>query len=224
MKSVGDKTESVRLAVTYESEFDDFSEIWKKVHEKAPELKLELVPIIYDIKLNKSLWSDFAELTDIIITYMSKHGFSEFKGSQYEGISLGKAGLKCAMSSTHRLAGRKNLKFSDLIGEEVMILKHTWSSVHAAIINDIKERYPEMDLKMFTYFSADDYNDCANGNGVILTFSDLSKAHPFITTVPMKENFETSIGLTYLTPPSAQVEKLVRIIKEIVKEENTRGK
>ena len=71
---------------------------------------------------------------------MSKHDFCEFKGSQYEGISLGKVALRCAMSSTHRLAGHKNLKFSDLIGEEVRILKHTWSNVHAMIINEIVEK------------------------------------------------------------------------------------
>ncbi len=209
---------AVRLMATYDSEFDDFEELWKLVHEKEPSLRLDLVPIIYNRKVNKSIWSNFDDWTDIRITHMSKHGYLESDGLKYDGIGLGKAHLKCAMSSNHRLTKCKELKFEDLIGEEVMILKHTWSDVHAAVLEEIRTRCPEINLNILNYFSANDYNDCANGDSVILAFSNLTKAHPFITMVPMDEKFDTSVGLTYLTPPAPHVERFMGIVKEILDE------
>lgn len=214
IKALGVEEKGVRFAVTYESEFEDYSNLWKRIHELDPELKLEIVPVIYDFKLNKSLWSDFAEHTDVLITYLSGHDFSEYKGLNYAGISLGKAKLKCAMSSNHRLAAKKTIVFEDLKGEEVSILKSTWSNVHGAVADHIREKYPDIKLSILPYFGAEGYNNCANGENIILTFTDLTKAHPFITTVPMDEAFETSLGLTYLNPPSPAVERLVNLIRE----------
>lgn len=209
---------SVRLAITYDTEFREFSDLFSRVHAELPEIKLNLQPMIYHHKMNKALWHDFSHFTDLIFDYFTILPYSEYNGIMFERFPLRKAPLLCAMSTNHRLAKADTISFEDLNGETIFIKRHTWSNAHASVIAHIQSNYPEINLTPVAYYSTETYNSCANGEFIVLDFSDLSFAHPFIKSVSVDAPFEAFFGISFITPPSPSVKKFTDTMKALLAE------
>ena len=125
------------------------------------------------------------------------------------------------VNHNHRLAEYEELKLSDLSGEHVAILSSGWGKYADQLKSYIEENFEDINLEIRPYFGAETYNECANGNLVLLGGFDSASVHPFIKAIPFvkdKEIGDNYIGFVYVNPPSAPIEKFVNAVSEIVKD------
>lgn len=215
---------TVRVVVTYGNSLAIFDKLWKELHKRHPEIKLEILPIVYDEKTDKGIWSNFNNWTDMFLCYiddtqLEKNGTAVYEGTELGGLPLAEFPLYGMMSCNHRLAEKDVMRLEELCGEKVGILSQGWGEKAGLLKEYIENNYKEIKLEIYPYFGADAYNECANNEIILLGGFDSAAVHPFIKAIPFSREdarCDNCLGFVYVNPPSPPIEKFVSAINEII--------
>ena len=113
---------------------------------------------------------------------------------------------------------RKNHQiFSDLFGEDLMMVKAGNSADNDRIRAELTQNYPQIHLVDTPHFyDMSVFNCCAKSDDVLLTIESRQNVHPLLVTIPVEWDFTIPYGILYAKEPTEDVERLIQIVRELM--------
>lgn len=131
----------------------------------------------------------------------------------YNILPLGVCKCCIAVSRKHRLARKKELTWSDLEGENLLLVKKEESSVLDRMRNEIKERHPTIQvIDIPNFYDMNVFNQCEQ-HGYIMEVPDMwSEVHPSVVTIPVAWDYELPYGVIYSKKTSKAFQNFLNVI------------
>ena len=186
-------------------------DIWAKVSERCPELKIEL------ISMKEKLGGE-ASIAESGLNYDMKEGvFCTISQKGRCGfLELMRTPVCCAVSKNHRLAGFQHLTLDDLNGEYLVMPIPNVSQELDDFRAEVKRRYPTVQIIDSDYYGVDTFTMCELNPYVLITQPVYSDIHTNLVSIPLETDYTLPYGLVYSLNPSPAVKKFIQAAEKIL--------
>ena len=134
---------------------------------------------------------------------------------KYNILELRQGECCIAVPRKHRLAKKDKLQWSDLDGENLMLVKRGDSPVLNSLRDDIEKNHPKISILNIPHFyDTNIFNECEQAGCIMETLDIWKDVHPSIVTIPMEWEYKIPYGILYAKQPSEQVQAFVNIIQK----------
>lgn len=185
-----------------------FPDIWSKVSEQCPELKVEILPITEHAN-RKEFFSDLGTRYDLVEGIYGSTAYKDL----CQFLELERSPICCAVSKDHRLAGIKKLTMEDLNGEYLVMPIEGVSKELDTFRREILESYPTIQIVDSPYYGIDTFALCEVNPYVLITQQVYSDIHPNLITIPMETSHTIPYGLMYSFSPTPATETFLRAVQ-----------
>lgn len=203
---------AVRLGVSVMCPGQKILDLWPRVHELDPSLKLELSPIgsIYDDR--ESIVRHLGERVDLVLTSYSPQRWDGL----CRALSMGSVPLAIDVPLHSPLAKLPAIELSDLAGVRVYELAHA-NDATTELCRELRTHGTT------TVTTVDDYtlelfNECADTGGALITSGAWSGLHPMLITVPLAQERLAPCVLLYPLHPAPAVQRFVVALEKVCSE------
>lgn len=202
-RAMGEGDGIVRLGVSLLCPGRKVLDLWPRMHEMEPSLRLELEPVasLYDAAAN--VVGSLGGEVDMVQT-----GYSRVRwGGLCSALPLGEVPLAVDVARCSPLAGKRAIRVEDLFGMRVYALRHGSDGMDA--FRDELAAGGKVEVVDVDDYDLGLFNECAEGGGALITSGAWSGLHPGMATVPLAEPRLASCALLYPKDPSAAVRRFV---------------
>ncbi|MBD5471204.1 MAG: LysR family transcriptional regulator [Lachnospiraceae bacterium] len=124
-----------------------------------------------------------------------------------------------AVPRKHRLAKKDKLQWSDLDGENLMLVKRGDSPVLDRLRDEIKTKHSNIRILDISHFyDTNVFNECEQTGCIMETLDIWKDVHPSIVTIPIEWGYKVPYGIVYAKQLSEPMQAFIDIIQ------NTLGK
>lgn len=186
-------------------------DLWTKVSEYCPELKIEIVPMReYDSRDNvfSKLGRDFDLFEGIYA--------SAWKDS-CRFLELSRTPVCCAVARNHRLAGKSRLTADDLDGETLVMPPEGISTELDDFRKTLLSSHPSVKVTESAYYGVDTFTLCEMTTYILVTQPVYADIHPGLVTIPlgMEREFTVPYGLMIANDPSPAAKRFISAIERV---------
>lgn len=184
-------------------------DLWTRVSEKHPELKIEILSMTeYQNRgeVFNALGIEF-DLFEGIYGSAGWDGMCQF-------LELERTPICCAVSRNHRLAGMKKLTMQDLNGEYIVMPIEGVSKEIDNFRNHIKNQYPAVQIVDSKRYDLDTFTLCEVNGYILITQPVYTDIHNNLVTIPLETDYTLPYGLMYAKEPTVTTQKFICAIKE----------
>ena len=186
-------------------------DIWAKISQQYPELKIEILPMAeYQSKGN--VFSMLGAKCDL---WEGIYGSADWKGL-CQFLELERTPICCAVAKNHRLAGIKKLDMKDLNGESLVMPIEGVSLELDCFRNEVKTAYPSIRIIDSAYYGVDTFTLCEVNPYILITQPVYSDIHTNLITIPLKTKYALPYGLIYANEPTAATLKFIQAAQKIL--------
>lgn len=183
-----------------------FMDFWDRINVKMTDWKIEVVPIDDEKNRLLALGTDYDFLVGPYDSFSS--------GSPYLFKSIGTYKFTVACPRKNPLASREEVSFSDLVGENLMIMQKGTSPVNDEIRKYVEENFPQITIvDIPPNYDIQTFNRSAESGFLLLSLECWSRVHPELKTLSLKEKFALPYGISFLKSSSA----MKKFVQEIDK-------
>jgi len=184
-------------------------DIWTKINERILDLKIEIMP------LPETRENDAGD-TVLGVRYDIREGIycDIAQKDSCSFLELTRTPFCCAVSKNHRLAGMKELAFSDLNGEYLVMPIAGISAEMDAFRGEVVQRYPTVQIIDSNYYGVDTFTQCEVNPYVLITQQVYADIHPNLVTIPLKVNYTMPYGLMYARTPNTATRLFIDSVKK----------
>ncbi|MEH7418647.1 LysR family transcriptional regulator [Neobacillus drentensis] len=183
-------------------------DLWSKIDGGNLPFQIKIVPFEDD------MISTVASLGKEIDCFVGPCGSIQWM-KQYNVHLLGMNQCCIAVSRKHRLAKKKLLKWEDLYGETLMLVKRGEALVLDRLRDEIEAKHPEIHIiDTPNFYDADVFNKCEQMNYVMETLDIWAEVHPSLVTIPVEWDYEIPFGIVYANEPSKAFMAFIDTIKK----------
>ena len=190
-------------------------QLWSKVNEICPDVKFQIVPFENTPENAREILGNLGKRIDIVggifdETMLALRGCA--------GLELARAPFGCAVSIHHRLANRDKLQFSDLYGENLMLMHRGWSHYVDQLRDDLWQHHPQIRIVDFDFYGMDVFNRCESTNDVLLAISGWASVHPLLKVIPVEWDYSIPYGILHSLEPSPVVQRFLEVARAVGRE------
>ena len=190
-------------------------QLWSKVNEICPDVKFQIVPFENTPENAREILGNLGKRIDIVggifdETMLALRGCA--------GLELARAPFGCAVSIHHRLANRDKLQFSDLYGENLMLMHRGWSHYVDQLRDDLWQHHPQIRIVDFDFYGMDVFNRCESTNDVLLAISGWASVHPLLKVIPVEWDYSIPYGILHSPEPSPVVQRFLEVARVVGRE------
>ena len=190
-------------------------QLWSKVNEICPDVKFQIVPFENTPENAREILGNLGKRIDIVggifdETMLALRGCA--------GLELARAPFGCAVSIHHRLANRDRLQFSDLYGENLMLMHRGWSHYVDQLRDDLWQHHPQIRIVDFDFYGMDVFNRCESTNDVLLAISGWASVHPLLKVIPVEWDYRIPYGILHSLEPSPVVQRFLEVARAVGRE------
>lgn len=204
----------IRVGVSPLTSPQIFVNLWPQIQKLVPEMKFQLVPFENTPENAREILGNLGQNIDVIAGIFDD---TMLELRKCNGIEISREPFCLAVSMNHRLAGKDRLEMADLYGENVMMMHRGWSNYVDMLRDELWEKHVGIHIVDFDFYSVEVFNQCENGNDMLLAIKSWESVHPLIKIIPVNWNYGIPFGLLYSKEPSKKVLKLLRTIEQIKK-------
>ena len=211
-RKLADATETtVRVGTSLLFKCRMIPDIWSKVSERCPELKIELIP------MKENLGGE-ASIAEVGVKYDIKEGvFCTISQKGRCGfLELMRTPICCAVSRSHRLAAFQKLTLDDLNGEYLVMPIPNVSQELDDFRTEVTGRYPTVQIIDSSYYGIDIFTMCELNPYVLITQPVYSDIHPNLVSIPLETEYALPYGLVYSVDPSPAVRKFIQAAEKLL--------
>ena len=184
-------------------------DLWTRVSEKHPELKIEILPMT-EYQNRGEVFSALGVQYDL---FEGIYGSAGWDGL-CRFLELDRTPICCAVAKNHRLAGMKKLTMQDLNGEYLVMPIEGVSKEIDAFRKNITENYPTVQIVDSPYYGVDTFTLCEVNGYILITQPVYTDIHNNLVTIPLETNDTLPYGLMYANEPTMATEKFIRYLTE----------
>ena len=210
------KEEVIRVGISPLTPPQVFVELWPKIQKYDKEMKFKLITFENTPENAREILANLGQNIDVIAGVFDD---TMLKLRQCQGIEISKEQFCVAVSMHHKLASKDHLEIEDLYGENLMIIKEGWGKYADILREELSKNHQQIYLKDFDFYSVDVFNQCENSDDMLLAFKAWESVHPLMKIIPVNWDYGMPFGLLYSRHPEQKVEKLLKAIKQIKKED-----
>lgn len=185
-------------------------DLWTKVSEKHPELKIEILPMT-EYQNRGEVFSALGVQFDL---FEGIYGSAGWDGL-CQFLELDRTPICCAVAKNHRLAGMKKLTMQDLNGEYIVMPIEGVSKEVDDFRNHIRKQYPTVQIVDSKRYDVDTFTLCEVNGYVLITQPVYTDIHNNLVTIPLETNYTLPYGLMYANEPTMATKRFIHYLKEI---------
>ena len=184
-------------------------DLWTRVSEKHPELKIEILPMT-EYQNRGEVFSALGVHFDL---FEGIYGSAGWKG-MCQFLELDRTPICCAVAKNHRLAGMKKLTMQDLNGEYIVMPIEGVSKEVDDFRNHIRNQYPMVQIVDSKRYDVDTFTLCEVNGYILITQPVYTDIHNNLVSIPLETNYTLPYGLMYANEPTVATKKFVQYLKE----------
>ena len=211
--SMENQEEVISIGVSPVTPVQIFMDLWPKIQQYCPELKLKIVPFENTPENAREILGNLGQGIDVVAGIFDD---TLLKIRQCQGIELSLEPFCCAVSLHHPLAGKEKLTLEDLHGENLLLMRRGWSSRVDALRDDLWKNHPEINIVDFEFYNTEIFNQCENSQDILLAVKKWDGIHPLMKMIPVEWDYKMPFGLLYSTEPSGKVKKLLAATRKVL--------
>ena len=185
-------------------------DLWTRISEKHPELKIEILPMT-EYQNRGEVFSALGLQYDLFEGIYGSGGWNGL----CQFLELDRTAICCAVAKNHRLAGMKKLTMQDLNGEYLVMPVEGVSKEIDAFRKDVTEHYPTVQIVDSSYYGIDTFTLCEVNDYILITQPVYADIHSNLVTIPLKTKYTLPYGLMYANEPTSASRKFINAIKEL---------
>lgn len=184
-KADNQKKPIIRLGVSLFYPAGMFLDLWHSFQELSSMFDLKIVQIPSDAKRYAGLGSQY----DILVGPYNLN-------MTYPFYPIGSYSFSIAMPFDHPLHDKKQLHFSDLDGNTIMIMKEGTSSINDSVRKKILEACSQITIiDVDPHYDMHTFNDCAEQHCLLLSLSCWDRVHPGLVSIQLDEPYSLPCGI-----------------------------
>ena len=185
-------------------------DLWTRVSEKHPELKIEILPMT-EYQNRGEVFSALGVQYDLIEGIYGSAGWNDL----CQFLELDRTPICCAVAKNHRLAGMKKLTMQDLNGEYLVMPIEGVSNEIDAFRKNITENYPTVQIVDSPYYGVDTFTLCEVNGYILITQPVYTDIHNNLVTVPLETAYTLPYGLMYANTQTTAARKFIDAVRKI---------
>lgn len=186
-------------------------EIWARISEQCPDLKIEILPMT-EYQQRGETFSVLGSKYDL---FEGIYGSEGWKGL-CQFLELDRTPICCAVPSNHPFASKKRLSMADLSHEHIVMPIEGVSKEMDTFRNYILEHYKDTKIIDSSYYGVDTFTLCEVNSYILITQPVYKDIHTNLITIPLDTNITLPYGLMYANEPSEAVKKFLKITKKLI--------
>ena len=185
-------------------------DLWTRVSEKHPELKIEILPMT-EYQNRGEVFSALGVQYDL---FEGIYGSAGWDGL-CRFLELDRTPICCAVAKNHRLAGMKKLTMQDLNGEYLVMPIAGVSNEIDAFRKNITENYPTVQIVDSPYYGVDTFTLCEVNGYILITQPVYTDIHNNLVTIPLETAYTLPYGLMYANTQTTAARKFIDAVRKI---------
>lgn len=190
-----------------------FVDLWVKVPNADVTIKINIVPMGDSFTNLHTMINELGKTIDCFAA-----GYDSNVVLKTCGIyPLGENPCHISIPKNHRLANKKILKWSDLNGENLMLLKKGNSSVIDKIRHEIETRHKKINIiDVPSFYNAEVFNECVSKGYLLETPSIWGNIHPMLVSIPVDWDYKLKFGVIYPKKPNKAIKTFLSEIEKVI--------
>jgi len=185
-------------------------DLWSEIDDGTVPVTIRIVPFDDNPTSMEKMLETLGKEIDCFVTPCDSLTWKE----KYNILVLKQGKCCIAVPRKHRLAKKEKLKWSDLDGENLMLLKRGDSPVLNRLRDEIETKHPNINiLNILHFYDTNIFNECEQTGYIMETLDIWKDVHPSIVTIPMEWEYKMPYGIVYAQQPSEQVQAFINIIQ-----------
>lgn len=185
-------------------------DLWTRISEKHPELKIEILPMM-EYQNRGEVFSALGTHFDL---FEGIYGSAGWKG-MCQFLELDRTPICCAVAKNHRLAGMKKLTMQDLNGEYIVMPIEGVSKEVDDFRKHVRSQYPTIQIVDSKRYDVDTFTLCEVSGYVLITQPVYTDIHNNLVTIPLETNYTLPYGLIYANEPTAATRKFINSVQRL---------
>ena len=185
-------------------------DLWAKIDDGSLPFQINIVPFSDDPAGLESVLSALGNQIDCFVAPCDSIKWR----TQHNIFLLDKLPCRIAVPRKHHMSKKKSLCWSDLDGEDFMIVRRGDSTVLNQMRDDILGDHPQIRIvDAPNFYDTSIFNECEQMNYLMETLDIWTDIHPSLVTLPMEWTYEIPYGIVYAKNPSNAVKEFIEIIQ-----------
>lgn len=186
-------------------------DIWNQIDKKEQPFQIKLVPFDDDpVSMSKMV----ASLGKDIDCFIGVCGSIQWM-KMYNVFILGMYPCSCAVPVKHPLSKKKQLEWSDLYGETLMLVKRGDSLVIDRLRDEAEKEHPQIHIEdVPNFYDTEAFNRCEEMNYLMEVPNCWADVHPSLVTIPTNWGYEQPYGIVYSNEPSPAMQAFISCLTE----------
>ena len=184
-------------------------DLWSQIDDGTLPYRIRIVPIEDE---PNSLDSALLKQIDCFVSPCDATDWQE----KFNILWLDQMPCRIAVPRKHRLAKKTSLCWSDLEGENFMIIKKGLSPILDKMREEILNKHPKVKIvDAPSRYDTPIFNECEQMNYLMETLDIWKDVHPSLITLPMEWDYNMPYGVVYAKNPTPAVLSFIEKIKTI---------
>lgn len=188
-------------------------DLWPEIQQKCPDIKFQIVPFENTPENAREILKNLGQKIDIIAGIFDE---TMLDYRQCAGFQLYQVPICCAVSIHHDLASKSRLSIADLYGEEFYMMRRGWSLYVDRLRDELLNHHPQVKITDFQFYNVDIFNQCENGNHLLMAIDNWKTVHPLLKIIPVDWDYTIPFGLLHSPNPSEKVRQLLDAVQDII--------
>lgn len=184
-------------------------DLWNAIDDGSLPYQIDIVPFDDDPKSLNAVISSLGNKIDCFIGPCDSIAWR----ANYNILQLDEIPCRMAVPRKHRLAKKSRLRWADLDGETLMLVKRGNSAVLDKMRDDILKNHPSVRIAdADNFYDTSVFNECERMNCLMETLDIWSDIHPALLTLPVEWKYKVTYGIVYAKKPNEAMQEFIDVI------------
>ncbi|WP_304251566.1 LysR family transcriptional regulator [Limosilactobacillus gastricus] len=203
---------TIRIGTSPITPADVLIELWDELHHQNPALKFQLVPYENTPENARAILKNLGNKIDIVAGIFDQQLLAN---RECRGYELYQEEICVAVPLTNPLSKRQSLSYTDLYGQELMLLKEGMIQGVDELRTYLKIHHPQIKIVDFDFYQTEIFNRCEQDECLLMAISKWEKVHPLLKMIPVEWPYKIPYGILYADNPSKKVLNLLDTLNQI---------
>ena len=205
-----DEQQAIRVGTSILRPCKTLVDLWSRIDDGTLPVTIHIVPFDDSPTSMEIMLDSLGKEIDCFVGPCDSFTWRE----RYNILPLEPVHCCIAVPRKHPLSKKEMLRWSDLNGETMMLVKRGDSPVLNRLRDEIEEQHPLITLMDTPHFyDTSVFNECEQMGCVMETLDIWKDVHPSLVTIPVEWEYTMPYGIVYAKNPSRAAHNFIQMIQ-----------